>query len=279
MKLVISGGDSFTFGAELPDDFDGDFSGVPSKLSWANLVSEKLNCKHINVASSGRGNSFICRRVLYNVYRALETIEPTDIVVQVMWTFVMRREFKLIDGTLNGQIYKNDSEWLSLDPHAILDETTSDWFKEIDPNSHNYDGVKHSLKRKFNTYKHAGVVDFGKHWYTIVSDEDDIYASLREILLLQEFLKNKNIKYVFTYVGYWAPQMLFEQEANNYIDALRSMIDTDTWFHFPSTPTQQHYVGFDDWARHNNYAYATSHPLEEGHKDAAELIYNHIKTL
>lgn len=279
MKLVISGGDSFTFGAELPDDNGGDVGKPPSKLSWANLVSEKLNCKHINVASSGRGNSFICRRVLYNLYEALETIDPKDIFVQVMWTFVARREFKLLDGTLRGQMYKNDPEWLSLDPYTVEDESKSEWFLKVDPSAPNYKNTKDSLKRKYNLYKDAGIVDFGKHWHKIISDEDDTYSSLKDILLLQNTLKNYNIKYMFTYVGYHTPEQLFNYKSNMYVEKLRKFIDKKAWFHFPGEWSKSKYIGFHDWGLLNHYEYATSHPLEKAHSDAAELIYNHIRTL
>ena len=279
MEIVISGGDSFTFGAELPDDHGGDVGKPPSKLSWANLISEKLNSKHINLASSGRSNAFIARRVLSTTVRALEKYSAEDIFVQVMWTFVARREFKLIKGTLKEQMYKNDPEWLALDPHAVEDESKAEWFLKVDPSTPNYKNTKDSLQRKYNLYKDAGIVDFGKHWYKIISDEDDTYSSLRDMLLLQEFLKNRNIKYVFSYVGHYVPDQIFKESSNTYIDSFRQSIDKDNWFHFPGDWPRSKYLGFNDWALINNYEYATSHPLAKAHEDAAELIYEHIKKI
>lgn len=274
IKLVISGGDSFTYGAELPDDSHG-----PSKLSWANLVAEKFKARHVNVSSSGRSNSFIARRVIHNVISALEKYHPDEIFVQSMWTFVARREFKLFNGTLNDRMYKVDSEWLSLDPYTTTNEAESEWFKKVDPNTPNYKNTKLSLENKYNLYKEAGVVDFGKSWYTIVSDEDDVYTSLKDILLLQEFLSNKNIKYFFTYVGYHTPKQLFDDQTNEYTTNIRKLINHDNWFTFPGEWDRSNYLGFNDWALINNYEYATSHPLEKGHSDAAELIYEHIKKI
>lgn len=274
--LVISGGDSFTFGAELPDD-----AGGPSELCWANLVSKKLDAHmHINTASSGRSNSFITRRILYTVNKALENgYLPENIFVQIMWTFVARREFKLINGTLNDLMYKQDSEWLALDPYCGTNEAKSDWFKKIHPDTPNYASTKFSLENKYNIYKGAGVVDLGKAWYNIVSDEDDVYTSLKDIFSLQNFLKIHDINHIFAYTGYHVPKQLFEDETNKYVTSLRKTIDQDSWYHFPGDWPTSKYIGFNDWGLINNYEYATSHPLEKAHEDAAEIIYEHIEKI
>lgn len=282
MKIIVSGGDSFTYGAELPDDTHG-----PSSFSWANLVSKKFgdDIKHINTAASGRSNAFITRRVLSNVIHNLKfnKIDPKDIFVQIMWTFVSRREFKLVHGTLwDNPLYKIDSEWLAVDPYIMEDESKSDWFKKVKPTATNYEGVKKSLSNKYKLYKDAGIVDFGKAWYSIISDEDNIYNNLKDIILLQEFFKNNNIKYLFTYVGHHIPSQLFHQqyEHNPYITYFRESIDKDTWFRFPGDwDVCDDYLGFNDWALINNYEFATSHPLEKAHEDAAELIYEHIEKI
>jgi len=274
MKICISSGDSFTYGAELPNDSIG-----PSKYAWSNLVSNKLGAKHINTAASGRGNAFMARRVLYYTIEFLKKYDPEDVFVQVMYTFIARREFKLINGTLNDQMYKVDSEWLSLDPYAATNEVKSEWFKKVSSDAPNYESTKATLERKYNIYKEAGIVDLAKAWYYTVSDEDDVYTSLKEILLLQEFLNSKNIKYLFTYVGHHTPSQLFEDHTNQYTINLRTLIDKDVWFHFPGAWPTSKYLGFNDWALINNYEFATSHPLEKAHEDAAEIIYEHIKKI
>ena len=82
IKLVISGGDSFTYGCELQDQLDERHA---SEFSWANLVANKLNAKHINTAEGGRSNSFIVRHVINTVYEALQhDYKPEEIFVQVM---------------------------------------------------------------------------------------------------------------------------------------------------------------------------------------------------
>jgi len=274
MKICISAGDSFTYGAELPDDYIG-----PSKHAWSNLISDKLGAKHINTAASGRSNAFMSRRVIYYASEYLKQYNSEEIFVQVMWTFVARREFKLINGTLGDKMHKADSEWLALDPYTADNEAESTWFKKVSPNAPNYESTKNTLERKFNLYKDAGIVDLAKSWYKVISDEDDTYASLKEILLLQEFLNKRNIRYIFTYVGYHIPKQLFDDETNQYVSNLRTLIDKDRWYTFPGQWNESQYIGFDDWAKLNKYEYATSHPLEKAHSDAAGLIYEHIKKI
>jgi hypothetical protein len=101
-----------------------------------------------------------------------------------------------------------------------------------------------------------------------------IYNSLFEILSLQEMLEKKNIKYLFTYVNKHVMNGLISTE--KFTDSLHHFIKFDEWYKFPG---DDKYVGFDDWAKFNKYEYATSHPLEKAHEDAAELIYDHISNI
>ena len=63
---------------------------------------------------------------------------------------------------------------------------------------------------------------------------------------------------------------------DDFTTGLRSFIKFNEWYKFPGDGD---YVGFDDWAKANKYEYATSHPLEKAHEDAAELIYEEVKTI
>jgi hypothetical protein len=267
--LVISGGDSFTFGAELETD-DG-FN--PNQRSWANLVATRIGKQHINVARSGRSNSYITRHVLHQLESALSSgVAPDNIYVQVMWTFADRNEFAIGIPTT-----EFDSPWLYLTPYSHVDETESDWFKKLDRSVPNWRGVYNSLKSVYNRNRELGIIDFAKTYNRLVQSSplNDSYTSLKEILLLQNTLKSYNIKYLFSYVNSYVMTGIFEEEKQNkYLSSMRNLIDLTNWYSFP-VPGCQH-AGFDDWAKHNNYEYATSHPLEAAHNDAATLVYNHL---
>ena len=98
--------------------------------------------------------------------------------------------------------------------------------------------------------------------------------SAAAVLQLQDFLELRRIGYLFTYVDQHALNGIATDSHSNpgsrYLNSLRSEIDFDCWYRFPGL------IGFLEWARENDYAFATSHPLELAHADAAELIYNYI---
>ncbi len=89
MKLWFFG-DSFTYGYGLPDcviyNYELDFydSGlIPSKLGWANIVSQTLNLEHINMSLPGMSNLKIHWKIR-NV-----KFSPEDIVI-TQWGFPTR---------------------------------------------------------------------------------------------------------------------------------------------------------------------------------------------
>lgn len=268
-KLVISGGDSFTFGAELATDN----SVEPNPNSWANLVAQRIGEQHINVARSGRSNSYIVRHVLTQVETALRQGTPgPQMFVQVMWTFADRHEFAI--GMHTGEY---DSPWMYLTPYSDVDETKSEWFKRIDPDLPTWHSVYSSLLSLYHKNIQLGIVDFVKHYKKLTQSTplNDSYTSVKEILLLQNTLELHKIPYLFTYVNQHVMLGVFDDAAQNvYVNSVSNLVHKHKWYCFPGN--HQQYVGFDDWARHNNYTYATSHPLEAAHADAAELIYSYI---
>jgi hypothetical protein len=267
-ELVISGGDSFTFGAEL----ETDVTHLPNSNSWANLVAAKISNAHVNTARSGRGNSFIARHIIHQVIDALSKgVQHKNIFVQVMWTFSNRHEFAL--ATVHDHW---DSPWYGITPYTAEDESKSVWFRQVTPDTKNYTAVKQHLHDSYTKNLKIGVVDFAKHFVSTVqaSSLHDSYTSAAAVLLLQDFLTLRNISYLFTYVDQHALNGISTDSHSNpgskYLNSLRSEIKFEDWYRFPGS------VGFLEWARQNNYEFATSHPLELAHADAAELIYNYI---
>lgn len=268
--LVISGGDSFTFGAEL----DGDNSVHPHTNSWANLVAKQIGKNHINVARSGRSNSYIARHVLHQVQSALDKNIPSNkIFVQVMWTFVDRHEFAI--GMPTGEF---DSPWMYTTPFSHVDETESEWFMNVDKRTTNWSRVYNSLKSFYKKNQELGIVEFAKHYSKLTQSAplNDSYTSIKEVLMLQNLLQVNNVPCMFTYVNQHVTHGLFSDAAENaYLTSARKLIDITSWYAFPGD--FQEYIGFDDWAKHNKYEYATSHPLESAHAAAADLICSHIR--
>lgn len=275
-ELVISGGDSFTFGAELSMTIKDSFNPHPN--SWANLVAQRIGKQHINVARSGRSNSYIVRHVMHEIQCAMQSgIDPNRIFVQVMWTFADRHEFAISMPT--GEY---DSPWMFFTPYTHIDETQSEWFKSVSKSLSSWQGVQDNLKKVYNKNKSLGIVDFYQQYQKLIqtSTLNDSYTSFKEVLLLQNTLKLYNIPYLFTYVNQHVMHGLFEDSSSGpgskYLNSMRLLNHDENWYTFPGK--FQKYVGFDDWAKHNEYEYATSHPLKEAHEAAAELIYKHLES-
>ena len=56
--------------------------------------------------------------------------------------------------------------------------------------------------------------------------------------------------------------------------ALFDEIDFSKWFSFG-----ERMMGFNQWATLNDYEYATTHPLDQAHKDAADLMKDKFLTI
>jgi hypothetical protein len=100
---------------------------------------------------------------------------------------------------------------------------------------------------------------------------DSIYTSPRVISDFQQYCEYQQIPYLFTCVD------------NCLIELLSSETNWDRWYLFPAG-TEAHETqqsrGFYQWALENHYAIGSDgHPLEQAHKDAAELIKKQFKIL
>jgi len=280
ITLVISGGDSFTYGSELSDTHN---ELTPSKCCWANLVANKLGAnKHCNTGRGARGNSFITRHVIYKVNQALRLgYNPEEIFVQVMWASWSRSEIAV---NFHSKA-PFDSPWYYLYPQAAEDESKSKWvmnaIKEHSMRDTNADSFARLLHDEYKTRKELGIVDFAKHHYTITDDLNDVYKSLKSVLLLQNFLENRNIKYMYTYMDFTIYDgFLYIEPGNKFLNNLRDAIKFYNWYRFPGyhkyacgKETMSIPYGFADWAKGNGYEHGVSHPLEKAHTDAAELLY------
>ena len=197
-----------------------------------------------------------------------------EIFVQIMWTFTHRREL-----AVKFDIKRKDSPWFPIDLYVCEDESKSDWFRTVPKDTENWESARSHMHNRYLINKELGLVDFAKQYYSIVDDIDEAYTSLKEVLMTQNVLETHDIKYMFTYVNKHVMLGLDRSAFNtkdDFTTGLRSFIKFNEWYKFPGDGD---YVGFDDWAKANKYEYATSHPLEKAHEDAAELIYEKVKTI
>lgn len=256
MGKLIAGGDSFIYGNELKDCI---FSGktIVSQSTYPALISKELNLDYVCAARPGFANSSI-RRTVMDVCENSENIE----LVIVQWTFVGRYEFKFKFDT------GIESGWEQISAWSIIDDTT-----EIEKNFQNDNPIvlQHHINQLKNQ-KDNGISDFAKIFYKRVGCNEfwEFYSSLLEIVMLQQFLKLKNIPYLFVS----ADQYVLENYKKNYgppISTLIKQIDFNSWYWFPEDK------GFYTWAKAMKFPFGTTHPLEEAHIEAAHLVYEYLR--
>jgi hypothetical protein len=105
MTVLIAGGDSFTYGSELPSQ----------EHAWANLLATRKTWNICNTARPAASNSAIRR----NVMNAVHKYRELDLFVAVMWSFPNRYEFRFAYDT--GHL---DSPWYSINPGHTMMKTS-----------------------------------------------------------------------------------------------------------------------------------------------------------
>ena len=165
MTVLISGGDSFTAGNELPSP----------EHAWPALLAERRGWNHCPTARGGNSNSAIRREVMNAVHKYREL----DLFVAVMWSFPNRYEFRFTYDT--GQ---KDSPWYSINPWTHNDQNFADHFHNMDE-----DVLVHQKANRKNA-EQRGMSKFARMYVDQVADSEywEIYNSWCEIVMLQNYL-------------------------------------------------------------------------------------------
>ena len=255
--IIVAGGDSFVYGSELADCV-----GMESASTFPALLA--MDGTYICSAWPGAGNDAIARRVI----DYCENITHEHLGVIVSWTFPGRYEFRFAydTGQRTGSWY-TITAWTEVDDIAIIKD------EFVNQN----DAIYQEHQRNIERAKTLGISDFAKNFYRNVGGSEywEIYSSLKEIIYLQNYLKLKGIPYMFTCAD---NSLLYNHTVTNADASIRSLLkqlDMAHWFWFPpgsgANQTEQP-RGFYQWARENKYPIGTTHPLEQAHSDAADLM-------
>jgi hypothetical protein len=251
-KKFIAGGCSFTFGHELSDDVDGK---IPSKKSWAYGLCRESGHEYLCTASAGLGNQAIARRVFNAV------ANNTDIgCVTVMWSFLSR-----YDWAMPRHKVLEDTRWASISPWDT-NAGNEEAFRTIQGS----ETQQEQWRVRKESFQETGVRDFAEAIYKYAANQyHETYLSWKSIIWLQNLLEKKGIPYMFTL----ADNSLFYQEfthhkdQDSFMNALHSEIDFSKWFSFG-----ERMMGFNQWALLNDYPRGTTHPLDQAHADAVQLM-------
>jgi len=261
--MILVAGDSFVYGSELADcrpDIVSELHTGYSRTTFAALLAKKFEC----VAWPGYGNDSIARTTI-------SKCEQGNITgVLVSWTFPGRYEFRF-----NYHTKQRTGPWYTINPWTIQTD-----YKSIEQEF--AENNKTVLLNQIDTIERAkktGVVEFADAFYRHVGSSEywEVYSSLKEIVYLQNYLKVKNIPYLFTCAD---NSILYNYTIGNADSTIKGLVeqihnDYVNWFWFPAGTNPQDTQnprGFYQWAVENKYKVGTTHPLEDAHQAAAELM-------
>ena len=249
--IIIAGGDSFVYGSELQD----------SKNTFLSLLAKDYvyNC----VAWPGYANDSIARTVITECQK-----NKKNCIVVVSWTFPGRYEFRF-----NYNTEQKKSPWYAFN-HWTVENTVANIKKEF-KTQHN--PTLHEQISSIHRAKRNGIVEFANSFYKHIGSSEywETYATLKEIVYLQNYLKLNNVPYLFTCADSSVLYNYTIRNSDEFVSSLYEQIDFTSWFLFPpglgadQTETPR---GFYQWAIENKYPIGTTHPLEQAHSDAANLI-------
>lgn len=257
---IVVGGDSFIWGSELADSaipFDNETlkpaHQVISQSTFTALLAKDIGHHYECVAYPGYANGSIRRTVM----NACERISDVDLVF-VCWSFPSRYEFRFAYDT--GERWGN---WYTITPWSALDDIS---IIQKEFKTDNEFVLQHHAEN-LNRAKKTGTNEFAKAFYKHVGNCGGYgcWNSYTEIIILQQYLKLKNIPYIFTMVD----ESLLKNSKHwpdESISTLYDQIDLSRWIMFPDNR------GFYTWSRDEKYPFGTTHPLEQAHYDAYKYI-------
>ena len=248
MTILIAGGDSFTYGNELSDCT----SDRASMNTWSSLLANKLDMSYDCTAWGGDGNSAIARKIMTACSKHLS--QGHDIVVAVMWSYPSRYEFRFSYDTK-----EKHSPWYTITP----------WTHESDTGviTNAFTNFKESIfdhyKNNQKTAQSTGLATFSERFFRDVGDSEyyELYTSVKEMLFLQNWLKQQNIPYIYTYVdtSVFHPNI----PVDSYLKCLYDSLDQSCCYSS---------IEFYKWAKTNDFPFGATHPLEPAHTAFVDKI-------
>lgn len=260
--ILLAGGDSFVFGSELKDQIHSH-----SMNTFPALLAKENNMEYHCAAWSGNANNAITRMTV----AACESLKKQNkrIGAIITWTFTNRYEFRF-----NYDTKQKISPWYSISPWAAVNDI-NDITKEF--KSKNY-SILVAQKKNIATAQQTGVADFSKTFFKHAGDNEyyELYSSFKEMLFLQLYFQQNCIPYLFvTADNHFYQHPNYYRNQDETLNSLYEQIDWTRWFFFEAGITAQETKeprGFYQWAVENKYPVGTTHPLEQAHQAAAELI-------
>jgi hypothetical protein len=263
MPLLISGGDSFTWGSELGDDKFDSHEHTPSKQTWSALLAQKFAMDYVCVAKPGGANNTISRRVI----KAINDNKDAKLYVAIMWTFTHRSEIRLrnmhpyntiVHDPVVASRFDIDDYWINFNAwHGLpFDEKMEFFPKDMSDESRVF------FREQHDKLTEIGMVQASDNFYKVTGDYSyHNYNSLKEIMLIELYCKSKNIPFFFCS----ASSELFKSQKPNVLESGLYDLSWDKWHRSDA---------FSEWAI--NYPKCGNHPGHKAHLEWSKLVFSKV---
>jgi hypothetical protein len=195
-------------------------------LGWPGRTAQLLNVDYSTLAVPGCGNDHIARQI-YSWF-ANNPIEDTLAVIN--WTWISRWDFYIVE----------HETWITLGPTCVPEK-----LKDLVDRTQAEDLIEF-----YQTRTNSSLL-----W--------NKFRNLQTIYSVQQYLKQKNIKNIQTYMDYHLLDQTYH--APDYVQELQNLVRPDLQL-FEE-------LNFVDWSHKNNFVVTEvgMHPLEDAHNAAAKL--------
>lgn len=244
-KILLIAGCSHAAGAEMNGSDDSVYN---RSNSFGNILARKLGMIPINIAQHGLSNQGITRTIL-NWFHYQYNPDIQDVHVLVAWTESIRVEFPRNDFVERStEILTRSANWL---------DNTSDFYYKFSMGD--FEG-----KTGAETY----LMEHAQRFIV----ENEIYfeiASLYNLILLQQFFQNKNVKYAMCNTMHMFTSYVKQ------IENLLPLVDLTKYRHMM-------HDGEAFYPKYKNIGYENPkskywHHNEEPHRLYADDLYNFIE--
>ena len=259
--MLYANGDSFTWGTGIgnitakPQLNYNKFENARLGNTWPGMLANLLSCEFINDGWAGGSNARIVRRTKQFIN---ETENCADVIVVLAWSTAVRVEYPRPTVAVDTEVpYKIQGR---TGPYDIHEDTTYVQIQETGLNS---------PRDPF----HPPDREYQKQFYLEHSDSDLFVLFLQQVIDMQKFLDNKNIKYVM-FNAFGNKELYKENFNDRRIYPILDQMDFDKFMGWPEED-------FTVWS----YMQDPNDKLPDGHLGVAShnhlsvILYNKIKEL
>jgi hypothetical protein len=180
--------------------------------------------------------------------------------VVVMWSFLSR-----YDWAMPRHKVLEDTRWASISPWDT-NAGNEEAFRSLSGS----ETQQEQWRVRKEIFMETGVKNFAEAIYKYAANQyHETYLGWKSIIWLQNILEKKKIPYMFTLADntLFYQEFTHHKEQDSFMNALHSEIDLTKWFFFG-----ERCMGFNQWALLNDYSRGTTHPLDQAHADAVQLM-------